>query len=115
MSLTQKNLMPVALNLFCFSVPLMILFAAVLSVATSVGGCGWPIYARPVLMDVAFWQFSNDPPNSDSMVDVMAFLIIIHYTCAGPFTGGIACIGVLDFGSRKKYPPALLRASGYDI
>ena len=47
----------------------------------------------------------------------MMFLIIIHITCTGKFSGGISVIGVLllDFGSRKKYPPALLRASGSEM
>ena len=30
---------------------------AVLSVATGVGGCEWPIYAKAVHMDVYFRQF----------------------------------------------------------
>ena len=92
--------MSIDLDVF-FAVILKILFAAVLSVATGVGGCEWPIYSGTVLMDVAFWQFSNNPPNSDSMADAMTFLIMLHYTCTGPFYGGIYCIGVLDFGPRK--------------
>ena len=32
----------------------------------------------------------------------MTFLIIMHYTCTGPFYMGIACIGVLDFGPREN-------------
>ena len=62
-------------------------------------------------MEVTFWKFSNNPPNSDSVADVMTSLMILHSTCTGKFYGGIAVIGVLDFGPRKKYPPALLRAS----
>ena len=38
----------------------------------------------------------------------MTFLIILNYTCNGPFSGFIACISVLDFGPRKQYPPALI-------
>ena len=49
------------------------------------------------------------------MADAMTFLMILHYTCTGPFYGGMACIGVLDFGPRKKYPPALICASGSDM
>ena len=63
------------------------LFDAVLYVTTGVGGCGWPISAWAVLMDVAFWQFSNNPPNYDSVVDAMVFLIMLHYTFTGTFTG----------------------------
>ena len=102
--------MSIALDIF-FSVPLTMLFAAVLSIAAGVGGCGWPIYARSVIADVTFWKFSNDPPNSASVADAMTFLILLHSTCTGPFYRGIDCIGVFDFGPRKKYPPVLLRAS----
>ena len=63
-------------------------------------------------MDIAFWQFSNNPPNSDHMPDAMTFLIILHSTCTGPFSGYIACIGVFGFGYRKIYPPVLLRTYG---
>ena len=66
-------------------------------------------------MDVAFWKFSNNLPNSASMADAMKFLIMLYYTCTGTFYEVIVCIGVLDFGLRKKYPPALLRASGFDM
>ena len=68
-------------------------------------------------MYVAFWQFSRNPPNLDSVADAMAFLMILHSTCTGLFYGGIAVIGVLllDFGPRKKYPPDLLRASGSEM
>ena len=70
---------------FCFAVPLTMLFAAVLSVATVVGGCEWPIYGRAVLVDVAFWYFSINPSNSSSVADAMTFLIIFYSTCTGPF------------------------------
>ena len=90
-------------------------FSAVMSVATGVGGFWWPIYARAVLVAVAFRQFSNNPPNSASVDDAITFLIMLHSTCTGPFWGGIDCIGVLDFGPRKKYPPSLLCASGSEM
>ena len=80
----------------------MMLFGAVLYVATSVGSCWWTISARAVLMDVTFWQFSNNPPNSTSVVDAMKFLLTLNYTCTGKFYGGIACTSVLDFGTRKS-------------
>ena len=66
-------------------------------------------------MDVALWKFSDYPPSSDSMDDALTFLIMLHSTCTGTFSKGIACIGVLDFGPRKKYPTALITASGYDM
>ena len=91
------------------------LFGDVFFVATGVGGFWCPIYARVVIMDVAFWKFSNNPTNSASVDDAITFLIILHSTCTGPFLGGIDFIGVLDFGLSKKYPHALLRATGYEI
>ena len=94
--------MSIALDLFCFSVPLEILFAAVLSVATGVGGCWWSISARAVLMDIAFWRFSANAPNSDSVDDAMTVIIMLNFTCTGTFPGGISCISVLGFGPRKK-------------
>ena len=78
--------MSIALDIFCFSVPLTMMFDAILSVATSIGGCWWPICAREVLMDVTFCQFSNNPPNSNSVADAMTFLIILNYTCTGKFS-----------------------------
>ena len=107
--------MSIARDIFCLALPLKTLFAAVLSVATGVGGFWWPISAGAVLMEVAFCQFSNKPPNCSSVVDVITLLMILYSTCTGPFYGGISCIGVLDFGPRKKYPPALLHASGFDM
>ena len=99
--------------LFCRSVAM--LFAAVFSVATGIVGCWWPIYARAVIMEVALWDFSNNPPNSASMDDAITFLMIMNSTCTGPFSGGIYCISVLDFGPRKNYPLDLLCASGSDM
>ena len=61
------------------------IFDSVLSVATVVGGCGWPIYARSVLMDVDFKQLSSNPPNYASVADAMNFLMILHSTCTGTF------------------------------
>ena len=94
--------MSIDLDNVCFAVPLTILFAAVLSITTSVDGCWRPISARAVLMAVAFWKFSNNPPNSTSVADAIIFLIMLHYTCTGPSLGGIDFIGVLDFCPRKK-------------
>ena len=88
------------------------LFESVLSVATVVGGCEWPINDKAVCTDIAFWQFSNNPPNSASVPDATTFIIMMYSTCAGLFSGGIDCVDVLDFIPRKQYPPALLHASG---
>ena len=76
------------------------------------GGFWLTIYARAVLVAVAFWKFSNNPPNSASVADAITLLIMLYSTFTGPFSGSIDCIGVLDFGPRKKYLPALLRAFG---
>ena len=100
---------------FCFSVPLMILFASEFYVATDVGVFEWPIYVRAILMDTAFYKCPNKPPNFDSVRDYIPYLIIFHSTCTGPFSMGIACIGVLNFGPSKKYPPDLLCASGSEM
>ena len=66
-------------------------------------------------MAVAFWQFSNNPPNSASVADATTFHIMLHSTCTGTSTGDIAFIGVLGPIPRGKYPPALLCAYGSDI
>ena len=62
-------------------------FAAMLSVDTGVGGCGWPISAREVHIDVYFLHFKNNPPNHASVADAMMFIMILHSTCTGPFYG----------------------------
>ena len=46
--------MYIAQDIFCVAVLLTMLFAAVLSVATGVGGCRWTIYARAILIEAAF-------------------------------------------------------------
>ena len=99
------------------SVPFKTLFSVVLSVATGVGDCRWLISSREICMDVDPWMFSNNPPNSASVADVMTFLMILNSTCTGPFYGGISVIGVLllYFGPRKQFPPGLLCASGSEM
>ena len=79
------------------------LFATVLYVATYLGGCGWTIYAITVRMDVSFWKFSKNPPNSASVDDAMMFIMVLHSTCTGPIFGGITVISVLlmNLGQRK--------------
>ena len=46
--------MSIALDIFCFAVLVAMLLAAVLSVATDVGGCECPISDRGFHMYVAF-------------------------------------------------------------
>ena len=107
--------MSIALDIYLFSVPLTMLFLVILSVSVGVDGCEWPISGREVLMDVSFWKFADDPPKYASLAYYITFLIILHSTYNGPFSGGIKCIGVLYFGLRKKYPLDLLSASSYEI
>ena len=107
--------MSISMDLFCFDVPLTMMFDSVFSVSTSVGGCGWTVSAWDVLMDVTFWQFSNIPLNYASVADTMKFIIMLNSTCTGTFYGRISCICVLNFGPRKKYPHDLIRTSGSDM
>ena len=71
------------------------IFTAVFSVDTCVGGCGRPIYAREIHMDVSFWKFSKNTPNYASVDKAMQFLMIMHSTCTCPFSDGVSVIGVL--------------------
>ena len=90
--------MSIDIDPFWFSITFTMLFDAVLSVATGVGGCRWPVSDRAICMDVAFRQFSSNPSNSYPMADTIKFLVMLYSTCTGPFYWGIACISVLDFG-----------------
>ena len=101
--------------IFCFAIILKMLFDDVLPNSNDVGGCWWPISARAVLMDVAFWKFSNKSPNYASVANASIFVIMLHSTFTGPFSRGIYCIGVLDFCPREIYLLALLCASGDDM
>ena len=49
--------MSIVLDLFCLDVPFTMLFFSVLSAATGIGGCGWPIYSSVLRMDAVFWKF----------------------------------------------------------
>ena len=93
------------------------IFSDVLSVDTGVGGCGWTISARSVHMDVFVWKFSNDPSNSASVSGVMMLLMMLYSKCTGPFSRGVAVIGVflIYFLPIKIYSPDLLRAHGSDM
>ena len=91
----------IPLDVFWFAVPFMMILPSGLSVATSVGVCEWTISARAVRMDVTFWQVSNNPPSSSYVDDAMKFFIMLHFTCTVPCDGGIACIGVFNFGPRE--------------
>ena len=79
---------------FCFAVTLTMIFAALFSVSTSVGCCGWRISARDVLMDVNFWKISNNTPNSASVDYAISFIVMMHSTCCsipgGCYTGRVA-------------------------
>ena len=41
--------------------------------------------------------------------------MMLHYARTDPFSGVVYLIGVLDFGSRKNHPPALLHDSGSEM
>ena len=71
------------------------------SVATGVGGCEWENSSRAVYTDVSFRKLSNNPPKF-FVADAMTFFMILHSTCNGLFSGGIAFIGVLNFGPSKN-------------
>ena len=51
--------MSIALNIFCFAVPLMMLFASIFTIVTGVGGCWWPNYSRDVIVDAIFGIFQT--------------------------------------------------------
>ena len=70
--------MYIAQDLFCFDVLLTILFADVLSGASGIGGCRWPISVRAVLIEVSFWQFLNNPSSSASVADSVTFLMMMY-------------------------------------
>ena len=94
--------MSIALYLFCFALPLTMLFVTAFFVTRNVGDCGWTIYARAVLIDFVFRKFSNNPPNSASMAEAMTFIVMLYYTCNGQFTRVIDCINGLNFVPGEK-------------
>ena len=107
--------MSIALDL-SFVVTFTIMFAVVQSVVTGDGSYQLNIYDKEVHMDVIFQQFLNNPPNYASVADAMLFIIILHYTCTGPFYWGIVCISVLYlFWSQGKNSPALLCVSASEM
>ena len=79
---------PIKYQIYCsgFFVLFTMLFAVELYVTTVSGGCGWPIYVRVVRIEVDFWQFSDNQPNSDSVVEVMMLLMILYSRSVGPFS-----------------------------
>ena len=106
--------MSTTLDIFCFDIPFTVLFSAVLSFDTDVCNCERTISDRALCMDVYFWKFSNNPPNSDSVIDAVVFIMILHSTYTGPFSGKFLLLVCWIF-SGEKYPPDLLRASGYKM
>ena len=56
---------------------------------------GRPFLCRVVFIEVACWQFLNNPPSSDSVVEAMMLRMILHSECIVPFYGGIFDIGIL--------------------
>eukprot|EP00978_Attheya_sp_CCMP212_P010415 scaffold25236_cov79-Attheya_sp.AAC.1 len=76
--------MSIALDCFCFAVPLRTLSAAELSVATGVGGWGCFISIAVVQSWAPFWQLLTRPPISASMADARTFRRMPHSTWIGP-------------------------------
>ena len=70
--------------------PFTILSAMALSVCIGVGGCGWPISSRMILMNTAYRAMMCSPASSASVVDVMTCLIICAMLRTAPLFGGIA-------------------------
>ena len=85
-----------------FTVPFTMLFSTVFYVATGVSDCGCPIYDKAVCMYIAFWNFSDSSPNSDSVADSMMFIMILHSKFTGPFSGLTSVIGVLFLVLRPR-------------
>ena len=84
------------------AVQFTMLFAAELSFPTEVGGWGWPISCRDVSIEVAFWQFLNNPLSSSSVAKYMTLRIILHLTCIGPFAG-VLCFVLICFLLGHRY------------
>ena len=80
--------------IFCLAILFAILLSAKFSVSAGVGVCRWTIYDRSVRIEVYFWRFLNNPPNSDSVAEAMTLRMMLHSTCMGPFYWGIAYIRV---------------------
>ena len=106
--------MYIALDIFCFSIPLTMLFAIVLSAANGVGGCQWPISARNVLMDVAFWKFSNNAPNYASVIECHDIYHYSEFYMQWSISRGHFLYKCVKCWFQGKYPPALLSASVSD-
>ena len=81
--------MSIDLNIFVSAITLTMLFDTLLSVTTGFGGYGWPISTSAVLMDVSFYQFSNNYLNYGSGDNVMVFLIMLYSKCTGRFPGAL--------------------------
>ena len=60
------------------------------------------VVGGPFILGPILWILLSGSFKYASVADSTAFLIMLHSSCPGPFSGGIACIGVLDFGPRKK-------------
>ena len=83
-----------SISLDFFFILFTMLFEAIFSVATGVGGCEWPIYDSSIRMDVTFWKFSYNSP--------IMIILMIPWDLSLCCILGITCSSVLGFGPRGK-------------
>jgi hypothetical protein len=105
--------MSVALDRFCFMVPLAKPSDVVLSTWIGVGACECPNYLRVVTIGTVSWPFKYPAPISASAADPTTTSIILHMVCIGPLSGGMAaggCFGSKGLELKNKCPAARLRA-----
>ncbi len=94
MTKTQKNLISVDLDLWHFSVLLVIPTAVELSLCMAMGGCGRPISSRVSQNIVTCLHLRKRAPSSASAVDAMMNLKIAHsvknvsFNLMGPVRSG---------------------------
>ena len=102
--------MSIALIHFCCIFPLHIASAMMLSVCNVVGGCLCPIYSNIILMYTGLRAIMYSADSLDSIVDVMACLIMCAMLRIAPLFWGIVaslykkkCLyaRILAFGSLR--------------
>ena len=82
--------MSMAFVLFGVILPFTILSAMALSVCIGVGGCGWPISSRMILINTASRAMMYSPANSASVADDMTCLMMCAMLRTAPLFGGMA-------------------------
>ena len=85
--------------------------AVVLSVHTSVMGCGWTISSNVFLSIMKSLPVTKNPPVSDSVAEAATNDKFFQFTCIiGPFK--ISHVNFEGMLPNKKYPATQMRASG---